>query len=299
MQGPRKLTLPGFCETEKNAEKGALIADLRQLNQILPKPLPFRLPYLGQLDSLLSACRHLKINLFFTKLHISNMYRACKLPPKWSNKIRFRVRGESFFVPCPPFGWSHSPVIAIANLARFLVLAHPGQVILIRYLDYIVLVSTDRHVLAWDTDKLVWDLIQAGWKVSPTSVTVPTSSLTWLGKIPDGTRLTIQQSPAYLAQMVAMWIRLACRGYYEKRGRRLVGKVLWAASPSRMVLPFMQGRTVWGPPCSAYTPQRVLRSFGEAMAQCVVPWKAKCPKEPRWMWYVDAARSPVGFLGAV
>ena len=64
----------------KNAVKGALIADLRRLNYILPKPLPFRLPCLGQLDSLLSACRYLKLNLFFIKLDISNMYWACKLP---------------------------------------------------------------------------------------------------------------------------------------------------------------------------------------------------------------------------
>ena len=76
--------------------------------------------------------------------------------------------------------------------------------------------------------------------------------------------------------------------------------------PSRMVLPFMLpfmqrpiAWTVWGPPCSAYTPQRVLRSFEEAMAQCILPWKPKCPRELRWIWYVDAAKSPVGFLGAV
>ena len=65
----------------KNAVKGALMADLRQFNQILPKPLPFGLPCLGQLDSLLPACRHLKINLFFTKLDISNMYWAWNPPP--------------------------------------------------------------------------------------------------------------------------------------------------------------------------------------------------------------------------
>ena len=41
-----------------------------------------------------------------------------------------------------PFGWAHSPIIAIENLARFLILAHPGQVILIQYLDDVMLVST-------------------------------------------------------------------------------------------------------------------------------------------------------------
>ena len=230
------------------------------------------------------------------------MYWAYKLPPDWSNKIRFRVWGVSFFVRCLPFGWSYSPIIAIENLARFLVLAHPWQVIFIQHLDDILLVFTDKPVLVWDTDHLVRDLVQAGWMVSPNSVTVPTMPLKWPGKVLNGTRLTIHQSPAYLAQMVAMWIRLACQGYYEKWGRRLVGKVLWAASPSRLVLPFLQGPIawiVWGPPCSAYAPQRVVRSFGKAMAQCILPWKAKTPREPKWMWYVDTARSAVGFLGAV
>ena len=71
--------------------------------------------------------------------------------------------------------------------------------ILIQYFDDILLVSTDKQLLAWDTDQLVRDMVQAGWMVSPKSITVPTSSLTWLGKVLDGTRLTIQQSPAYLA----------------------------------------------------------------------------------------------------
>ena len=132
---------------QKNTTKGALIADLRQLNSLLPKPLPFRLPCLVQLDSLLSACRHLKLKLFFTMLDISNMYWACKLPPEWSDNIRFRVRGVSFFVPCLPFGWSYNLVMAIENLARFLMLAHPGQVIIIQHLDDNPLVSTEGQVL--------------------------------------------------------------------------------------------------------------------------------------------------------
>ena len=44
-----------FVES-KNATKGALIADLRELNSLLPKPLPFKLPSLRQLDSLFSLC---------------------------------------------------------------------------------------------------------------------------------------------------------------------------------------------------------------------------------------------------
>ena len=47
----------------KNATKGALIADLRELNSLLPKPLPFKLPSLGQLDSLFSLCKALKLKL--------------------------------------------------------------------------------------------------------------------------------------------------------------------------------------------------------------------------------------------
>ena len=160
-------------------------------------------------------------------------------------KICFKVNGVFFSVPSLPFAWSYGPVIALENLARLLAVAHQGQVILLQYLDDILLLSTDRHTLEWDTGKLVSDLVSAGWVVSPKSVTVPTTSLTWLGKELNGVDLSIQQSPVYLAQMVVMWLRLASTGYYVKRARRSVGKVLWASSPRTLVVPFMQWPVAW------------------------------------------------------
>ena len=73
------------------------------------------------------------------------------------------------FHPLPPFGWSFSPIIAIETLAQFLVQQHPGQVILIQYLDDLLLISVDRAVLAEDAAALAADLRTAGWKVSPKS----------------------------------------------------------------------------------------------------------------------------------
>ena len=92
-------------------------------------------------------CKSLKLKLFFTKLDISNMYWACNLPLEWSGRITFQVNGVSYVVNSLPFGWAHSPIIAIENMARFLILTHLGQVILIQYLGDVLLVSTDANVL--------------------------------------------------------------------------------------------------------------------------------------------------------
>ena len=95
----------------------------------------------------------------------------------------------------------------------------------------------------------------------------------------------------YIAQMVTMWLRLSC--YNEKRCRRLVGK----PAPSRLTLPFLQGPiawSVWGPHtphCAPYTPRNVLRSLCEALAQCALPWHPEIPRDTKYTWYVDAAKS--------
>ena len=176
----------------RNATKGALLGDLPELTSLLPKPLPFKLPSLRQLDSLFSLCKSLKLKLFFTKLDRSNMYGACKPPPEWSGRITFRVNGVSYVVHSLPFWWAHSPIIAIENLARFLILTHPGQVILIQYLDDVLLLSTDANVLRWDTKQLVPDLVEGGWVVSPKSVVEPSTSITWMGKSINGESYEIQ-----------------------------------------------------------------------------------------------------------
>ena len=96
----------------KNASKGALIADLRALNFALIKPMPFKLPSLSRLGHLFSVCKTANLKLFFTKLDISNMHWASK-PQDFCRSIRFRVNGQSYFVPSLPFGWAFSPIIAI------------------------------------------------------------------------------------------------------------------------------------------------------------------------------------------
>ena len=157
-------------------------------------------------------------------------------------------------------------------------------------MDDILLVSTDNNVLHWDTRQLVEDLVSGGWGVSPKSVIEPFTVITWMGKTINGASYEIQKSRVYIAQMVTMWLHLACQGYYEKRCKRLVGKLLWAAAPSRLTLPFLQGPiawTVWGLPCAPYTPQKVLQSLSEALTQ----WSSEIPRNTKYTWYVDAAKS--------
>ena len=72
-----------------NALKGALIADPRAPNPALIKPIPFKLPSLSQLGNLFSVSKTAHLKLFFTKLDISNMYWACKVPNEFRRSIRF------------------------------------------------------------------------------------------------------------------------------------------------------------------------------------------------------------------
>ena len=102
----------------KNASKGALIADLRAFNSLLPKPLPFALPSLSDPGDLFGVCKHLHQPIYFAKIDISNMYWMCKLPNFLRKSIHFRVNGKSYFIPSLPLGWSFSPIIAIETLSR-------------------------------------------------------------------------------------------------------------------------------------------------------------------------------------
>ena len=286
----------------KNATKGALIADLRALNALLPKPLPFALPSLSELGDLFTACKHLGQPIYFAKIDISNMYWACKMPAHLRDSIRFRVNGRSYHIPSLPFGWAFSPILAIETLSRSLVLQFPGTIILIQYLDDVLLISTNPLCLSLEANQLATDLSKAGWKVSPKSDLEPKTSVTWLGKTIDGANFSMAQAPTYLAQVIKGWVKLACRTYTEKRARRLVGKILWAATPSRQPLPFLQGPmawTTWGPPCAPFTPPRVLRSLCHAISLCCQPWHAKRCVDPQHTWYVDAARSDAGYVAAV
>ena len=104
----------------------------------------------------------MKLKLFFTKLDISNMYCACKVPAEFRNSIRFKVNGVSYYVPSLPFGWAFSPIIAIETPARYLSLQHPGQVILIQYLDDVLSASVSPEVLRTDTAAVARDLVQGG-----------------------------------------------------------------------------------------------------------------------------------------
>ena len=69
------------------------------------------------------------------------------------------------------------------------------------------------------------------------------------------------QAPNYPAQVLKGSLRLSCCTYTKKRATRVIGKILWAATHSRLPPPFLQGPmawTTWGPPCAPYTPPKVL-----------------------------------------
>ena len=73
------------------------------------------------------VCKTINLKLFFTKLHISNMYWACKVLAQLRYSIRFRANGISYYVTSLPFRWSFNPIIAIETLAHYLSLQPPDK----------------------------------------------------------------------------------------------------------------------------------------------------------------------------
>ena len=83
-----------------------------------------------------------------------------------------------------------------------------------------------------------------------------------------------------------MWIKLATLGYCRKTLRRLPGKLAWADRPSRETSPHTSGPLAW----VKYTPSKVLKALGQAIATTIGPWVANSRtvgEEVRM--YVDAA----------
>ena len=115
------------------------------------------------------------------------------------------------------------------------------------------------------------------WLCSLKSQLEPTTIIDWMGKELDGRAWSMQPSVGYVAGMVNMWIKLATLGYYQKTPRRLLGKLAWADRPSRKTSPHTSGpmaRMMWGPQNAKYTPPKVLKALGQAIATTIGPWTA-------------------------
>ena len=191
------------------------------------------------------------VKAHFTKLDVSNIYWSVLLPEEHATSFRFRVKGTTYAIPILPFGWAASPNMAIEVLAAYHTLHFPGDTILIQYVDDILLVSADPHRLYLETTMLAEDLHEAGWIVSPKSQVIPATNASWMGKELRGDEYTLLQSAEYMATTIAMWIRLATKGYHQRTMRRLCGKLIWASRPGRGAMPFLSGALAWlnwGPP---------------------------------------------------
>ena len=288
----------------KSAEKGALIADLRLLNALMGSPpQPFELPSLTQLAALLEILRARGVKAHFTKLDVSNMYWSVLLPKEHATSFRFRFKGTTYAIPSLPFGWVASPNMAIEVLAAYLTLHFPGDTILIQYVDDILLVSADPHRLHLETTMLGEDLHEAGWIVSPKSQVIPATDVSWMGKELRGDEYTLLQPAEYMATTIAMWIRLATKGYHHRTMRRLCGKLIWVSRPGRGAMPFLSGALAWlnwGPKQAKYTPPAVLRGLMEAIAVSLTPWQAPPALTDRAeTWFVDAAFDDGGWTAAL
>ena len=235
------------------------------------------LPTLEQLAASMALMKARGIQLWFTKLDVSNMFYTCKLPPDQRTAFRIRVGGDTYAFAGLPFGWSRSPALAQELLGCYLATLHPTQVVVIQYLDDILLFCASQAKLETETQRLVSILEPAGWVISPKSQTRPAASIQWVGKEIDGHQHTIASSAPSVSSLIVSWVRLAASQYRQKRMRQFLGKALWATRPGKSAMPFLAGAyawSVWGPPMSKYTPPAVLRGMMAAIAMAARPWRA-------------------------
>ena len=127
--------------------------------------------------------------------------------------------------------------MAVELLAAYLTLHFPGEVILIQYVDDILLVLADASRPHTETTMLMAKMCTAGWIISVKSQVEPTTQLTWMGKHLNGQSYTLMQSSKYMA----MWVKLATKGYNHRTMRHLCGKLVWGTRPGRGAMPFLAG----------------------------------------------------------
>ena len=139
------------------------------LNARCVDPLPFKLPTLDGLAHLLQLCALRGEQLFYCTLDISNHFWSCRLPPPQRDSIRVGVGGRVYALQSLPFGWKHSPSMAQAILAAFLVEYFPGSVVVIQYADDVLVAGKHSSSVRQQALRTKADLEKAGWVVSPKS----------------------------------------------------------------------------------------------------------------------------------
>ena len=277
----------------KNEHKCFLILPMLDLNARCVDPLPFKLPTLDGLAHLLQLCALRGEQLFYCTLDISNHFWSCRLPPAQRDSIKLGVGGRVYALQSLPFGWKHSPSMAQAILAAFLVEYFPGSVVVIQYADDLLVAGRHSSSVRQQALRTKADLERAGWVVSPKSSLDPSNRVKWMGKVVGGDQGGVQNAPAVQAHLICCWLRLATTGYTEKTLRRMLGKLQWAVRPRRGAQPFVAGAYRWlnqGPSTAKCTPPKVLRGLWEGIACALVPWVPHGTLRSTDTIYCDAAR---------
>ena len=278
----------------KSQEKGSLIINMVPLNKRCQRPnTRLQLPTLEELGDTFREAAGKGQAIWFCKLDVANMFWSCWMPEQERGTIRIGVQGRVWGFHSLPFGWTHSPLMATELLRMTLEKFHMPGIRPIQYVDDVLVYGYDKTEVGAAGLQLRELLERDGWICSPKSQLEPTNTIEWMGKSLDGRRWTIQSSAPYIAGMVALWLKLATRGYSQKDMRRMLGKLAWADRPARETGPHTSGAMawmMWGPQNAKYTPPKVLRGLAEALASVMGPWTARRTTAADDIdMYVDAA----------
>ena len=228
----------------KSSEKAAFIADLRPLNQLSPNPLPhFSLPSLLHIADLIASFP--PSTLWATAIDITNFFWSLLLPVEAHGA--FRIGG--FFLPCLPFGWNLSPILAQETLTflikqslqiHSLTDSLDTSLWIFHYYDDILILSTQSSLAQQCTQAIVNHLQHQHLLISPKSLLIPTQNITWLGKLFDLRERLISNTDKVATHTLALCLTSLLAPVHKKSIERLLGYLLWAFRPHRGATLFLR-----------------------------------------------------------
>ena len=157
------------------------------------------------------------------KLDLSNYFWSVRLPRRWVGEYSVCV-GDAQYVWQPLlFGWKYSPLVCqklVYSVVRTSIWWLP--VLFFVYLDDILIVDTP-HFVHKAVRRAKHRLQPVGFIISAQSVTEPSRSLDFVGKVFDLSSGTLENRPGMLRGPVRLWLSLVLGLQNRKGMERLLG----------------------------------------------------------------------------
>ena len=269
-----------FFIPKPNSAKVRIIFDLRLLNESSNlDPTHLSLPSFDQVKNLLRSNTDGRV--FFTKLDISNCYWSLVLPPALHHTFVFATpEGHSYALSRLPFGWNLSVSIASQALRQILPEPLNDTTLTLQYIDDFLVASPSRDNAADHTQSILEQIHAAKLFPADKSITVPDTSIEWLGKTISSSPPSISNTPSSQAKAYAQWIHFASSSRPSQHdAMRFTGSIVWAGIHTRMHLPYLSAAHRLAFAHNVTLSDRDRKTLLKAVRLANIPWSRA---ELRW-----------------